>query len=172
MGADKVLKIVSGKRHKIADNYLSLNGAVKAPKAMGLGMGGTTLRSVFGTGKIKVKNSVAAVHGLVNEYTKACKTVRANWPMGLGKYLMDRLETSMLAKGVLQVDKISGKKGHYVYINGRSVGLSNKMNDFASLAARMSVYENVLAKLTSKLPSTSSKLHRMKNVAPPQWQGN
>merc|ERR1712054_609694 len=139
--ADKVLKIVAGKRHKIADNYLSLkaysvaaadkvtdytagkngrnlssigdllrtvalNGAVKAPKAMGLGMGGTTLRSVFGTGKIKEKNS--------------------------------------------------GKKGHYVYINGRSVGLSNKLNDFASLAARMSVYENVLAKLTSKLPSTSS----------------
>merc|ERR1711975_68507 len=205
--ADKVLKIVAGKRHKIADNYLSLkaysvaaadkvtdytagknghnlssigdllrtvalNGAVKAPKAMGLGMGGTTLRSVFGTGKIKVKNSVAAVHGLVNEYTKACKTVRANWPMGLGKYLMDRLETSMLSKGVLQVDKISGKKGHYVYINGRSVGLSNKLNDFASLAARMSVYENVLAKLTSKLPSTSSGMHRMKNVMPPQWQGN
>jgi phosphotransferase system IIB component len=205
--ADKVLKIVAGKRHKIADNYLSLkaysvaaadkvtdytagkngrnlssigdllrtvalNGAVKAPKAMGLGMGGTTLRSVFGTGKVKVKNSVAAVHGLVNEYTKACKTVRANWPMGLGKYLMDRLETSMLSKGVLQVDKISGKKGHYVYINGRSVGLSNKLNDFASLAARMSVYENVLAKLTSKLPSTSSGMHRMKNVMPPQWKGN
>merc|ERR1711934_649309 len=110
-------------------------------------------------------NSVAAVHGLVNEYTKACKTVRANWPMGLGKYLMDRLETSMLSKGVLQVDKISGKKG-------RSVGLSNKLNAFASLAARMSVYENVLAKLTSKLPSTSSGMHRMKNVMPPQWKGN
>merc|ERR1711959_687994 len=205
--ADKVLKIVSGKRHKIADNYLSLkaysvatadkvtdytagkngrnlssignllrvislNGAVKAPKAMGLGMGGNKIRSIFSGKAIKVKNSVAAVHGLVSEYTNACKTVRANWPMGLGKYLMDRLETSMLAKGVLQVDKISGKKGHYVYINGRSVGLSNKLNDFASLAARMSVYENVLAKLTSKLPSTSSGMHRMKNVMPPQWQGN
>merc|ERR1711871_1488018 len=176
--ADKVLKIVAGKRGRnlssIGDllRTVALNGAVKAPKAMGLGMGGTTLRSVFGTSKIKVKNSVAAVHGLVNEYTKACKTVRANWPMGLGKYLMDRLETSMLSKGVLQVDKISGKKGHYVYINGRSVGLSNKLNDFASLAARMSVYENVLAKLTSKLPSTSSGMHRMKNVMPPQWQGN
>merc|ERR1712093_187482 len=205
--ADKVLKIVSGKRHKIADNYLSLkaysvaaadkvtdytagkngrnlssvgdllraialNGAVKAPKAMGLGMGGNKLRSVFSGKAIKVKNSVAAVHGLVNEYTNACKTVRANWPMGLDKYLMDRLETSMLSKGVLQVDKVSGKSGHYVYMNGRSVGLSNKLNDFASLAARMSVYENVLAKLTAKLPSTSAGMHRMKNVAPPQWQGN
>merc|ERR1711975_22903 len=151
--ADKVLKIVAGKRHKIADNYLSLKAYSVAAAD-------------------KVTDSVAAVHGLVNEYTKACKTVRANWPMGLGKYLMDRLETSMLSKGVLQVDKISGKKGHYVYINGRSVGLSNKLNDFASLAARMSVYENVLAKLTSKLPSTSSGMHRMKNVMPPQWQGN
>merc|ERR1711881_738217 len=106
--ADKVLKIVSGKRHKIADNYLSLkaysdaaadkvtdytagkngrnlssvgdllrtialNGAVKAPKAMGLGMGGNKLRSVFSGKAIKVKNSVTAVHGLVNEYTNACK---------------------------------------------------------------------------------------------------
>merc|ERR1712093_334099 len=203
--ADKVLKIVSGKRHKIADNYLSLkaysvaaadkvtdytagkngrnlssvgdllraialNGAVKAPKAMGLGMGGNKLRSVFSGKAIKVKNSVAAVHGLVNEYTNACKTVRANWPMGLGKYLMDRLETSMLSKGVLQVDKVSGKKGHYVYINGRSVGLSNKLNDFASLAARMSVYENVLAKLTAKLPTKTTK--KIPNVLPPVWQGN
>merc|ERR1712072_261217 len=150
---------------------IALNGAVKAPKAMGLGMGGNKLRSVFSGKAIKVKNSVAA-HGLVNEYTNACKTVRANWPMGLGKYLMDRLETSMLSKGVLQVDKVSGKKGHYVYINGRSVGLSNKLNDFASLAARMSVYENVLAKLTAKLPSTSAGMHRMKNVMPPQWKGN
>merc|ERR1711977_212393 len=80
--ADKVLKIVSGKRHKIADNYLSLkaysvaaadkvtdytagkngrnlssignllrivalNGATHATKAQGLGMGGSSLRSVF-----------------------------------------------------------------------------------------------------------------------------
>merc|ERR1711970_1598586 len=99
--ADKVLKIVSGKRHKIADNYMSLkaysvaaadkvtdytagkngrnlssvgdllraialNGAVKAPKALGLGMGGNKLRSVFSGKAIKVKNSVAAVHGLAN----------------------------------------------------------------------------------------------------------
>merc|ERR1719253_2224837 len=142
--ADKVLKIVAGKRHKIADNYLSLKAysVAAADKVTDYTAGkngrnlssiGDLLRTVFGTGKVKVKNSVAAVHGLVNEYTKACKTVRANWPMGLGKYLMDRLETSMLSKGVLQVDKISGKKGHYVYINGRSVGLSNKLNDFASL---------------------------------------
>merc|ERR1711924_9048 len=82
-----------------------------------------------------------------------------------------KLEVSMLSKGVLQVDKISGKKGNYVYINGRSVGLSNKLNDFASLAAKMSVYEAVLAKLTAKLPTTT-KGQKVLKVLPPQWQGN
>merc|ERR1712072_292105 len=204
--ADRVLKIVSGKRQKIADNYLSLkaysvaaadkvidytakakgrnlssigdllrtvgmNGAVKAPKARGLGMGGSSIPSVFSSKKIKVKNSIAAVHGLVNEYVQACRTVRANWPLGLGKYLMDRLETSMLGKGVLQVDKVAGKSGHYVYMNGRSVGLSSKLNDFASLASRMSVYEAVLSKLTAKLP-TKTHTKKIPNVLPPVWQGN
>merc|ERR1711977_633084 len=80
-------------------------------------------------------------------------------------------DVSMLSKGVLQVDKIGGKKGNFVYINGRSVGLSNKLNDFASLAAKMSVYEAVLAKLTAKLPTTTKHQKTLK-VLPPQWQGN
>merc|ERR1711907_294680 len=140
-------------------------GAAHAVKAQGLGMGGNKIRSVFSAKTIKVSNS------LVNEYAGSCKLVRARWPMGLGKYLMDKLEVSMLSKGVLQVDKISGKKGNYVYINGRSVGLSNKLNDFASLAAKMSVYEAVLAKLTAKLPTTT-KGQKVLKVLPPQWQGN
>merc|ERR1712224_864660 len=204
--ADRVLRTVSGKRHKMADNYLSLKaysvaavdkvidytakgkgrnlssigdlvqtigalGAAHAVKAQGLGMGGNKIRSVFSAKTVKVSNSLAAVNGLVNEYACSCKLVRARWPMGLGKYLMDKLEVSMLSKGVLQVDKISGKKGNYVYFNGRSVGLSNKLNDFASLAAKMSVYEAVLAKLTAKLPTTT-KGQKVLKVLPPQWQGN
>merc|ERR1711981_1492254 len=96
-------------------------GAAHAVKAQGLGMGGSKIRSVFSGKSVKVGNSLAAVNGLVNEYAGSCKLVRARWPMGLGKYLMDKLEVSMLSKGVLQVDKISGKKGNFVYINGRSV---------------------------------------------------
>merc|ERR1711912_34993 len=126
-------------------------GAVKPPKAQGLGFGGDKVPTIF-TGKdIKVSNAVAAINGLVNEYSTSCAQVRARWPMGLGKYLLDKLEQSMLAKGVLQVDKVPGKAGNFVYMNGRSVGLSNKLNDFAKLASRMSVYEAVLAKLTAKL---------------------
>merc|ERR1711959_788532 len=173
--ADNVFKIMEGKRQKIADNYLSLKayavasadkvddyvskgkgralstvgamGAVRAKAAEGLGMGGSTLPQIFSGKEIKVSNAVAAINGLVNEYTKAALQVRQRWPMGLGKYLMDKLEESMTGKGVLQVDKVEGKSGNFVYINGRSVGLSNKLSDFASLAARMTTYESVLAKM-------------------------
>merc|ERR1712188_297208 len=133
--ADRVLRTVSGKRRNLSSigdliQTIGALGAAHAVKAQGLGMGGNKIRSVFSAKTIKVSNSLAAVNGLVNEYAGSCKLVRARWPMGLGKYLMDKLEVSMLSKGVLQVDKISGKKGNYVYINGRSVGLSNKLNDF------------------------------------------
>jgi len=146
--------------------------AVKAPKAEGLGMGGKILPPVFSGKDIKVKGAVARINGLVNEYATSAAQVRARWPMGLGKYLLDKLQVSMEGKGVLQVDKVSGKAGNFVYVNGRSVGLSNKLSDFAALASRMSVYEAVLAKLTSKLtvgPKTKPKAFSAK---PPEWQGN
>merc|ERR1711988_750013 len=148
-------------------------GAVKPPKAEGLGFGGDKVPTIF-TGKhIKASSAVAAINGLVNEYSTSCAQVRARWPMGLGKYLLDKLEQSMLAKGVLQVDKVPGKAGNFVYMNGRSVGLSNKLNDFAKLASRMSVYESVLAKLTAKL-SAPKKVARPSEVQakPPEWNGN
>merc|ERR1712006_77851 len=94
-------------------------GAVKPRPAEGLGMGGD-----------KVPTGKAPINGLVNEYTDSCKQVRERWPMGLGKYLLDRLEVSMMGKGVLQVDKVPGKSGNFVYMNGGSVGLSSKLNDF------------------------------------------
>merc|ERR1712167_178884 len=144
-------------------------GAVKPPKAEGLGMGGKTIPTIFSEKKIKVGNAVAAINGLVNEYSTSCAQVRARWPMGLGKYLLDKLEESMLEKGVLQVDKVQGKAGNFVYMNGRSVGLSNKLNDFAKLASRMSVYESVLAKLTAKLSVPKKKAKFF--AKPPEWQG-
>merc|ERR1711967_133113 len=95
--------------------------AVKAPKAEGLGFGGKVLPPVFSGKNIKVKGAVAKINGLVNEYATSAAQVRARWPMGLGKYLLD---------------KVAGKAGNFVNVNGRSVGLSNKLNDFASLASR------------------------------------
>jgi hypothetical protein len=203
--ADNVLKILEGKRQKIADNYLSLKayavasadqiqdyvgkgkgralssmgdllvtvgglGAVHAAKDNGPGMGGSTIPAIFSGESVKVSNAVGEINGLVDEYTKACADVRNRWPMGLGKYLLDKLEVSMSGKGVLQVDKVEGKAGNFVYINGRSVGLSNKLSDFSHLAARMSTYEAVLAKMTAKItvPRKPAKFF----VKGKEWQGN
>merc|ERR1712167_239770 len=94
---------------------------------------------------------------------------------GLGKYLLSKLEESMLEKGVLQVDKVEGRSGNFVYINGHAVGLSNKLNDFESLAVRMNKYEAGLAALTASL---SGKVHhlihtkKLVDVKPPEWQGD
>jgi len=80
----------------------------------------------------------------------------------------------MLAKGVLQVDKVGGKAGNFVFVNGRTVGLSNKLNDFETLAVRMVKYEAVLAKLTAALAGKVHKFNKKKliMVKPPEWGGN
>jgi len=145
-------------------------GPVKAKPADGLGMGGTELPSIFSGETIKVSGAVSAINGLNNEYTESCKDVRNRWPMGLGKYLLDKLETSMAGKGVLQVDKVEGKSGNFVFVNGRSVGLSNKMSLFSALAARMTNYESVLAKMTAHITSPEKRAKFF--AKPPEWEGN
>merc|ERR1711871_890977 len=148
-------------------------GALHAKPKQGLGMGGDELPSIFSGDTLKVSGSVAAINGLVNEYTESCNSVHMRWPMGLGKYLMDKLEQSMLDKGVLQVDKIEGKSGNFVFINGRSVSLSNKLSDFGELAASMSTYEQVLAKLTAKVvPPAPTPEQKPYYVTGSQWEGD
>merc|ERR1719473_2554431 len=144
-----------------------------ADKAEGIGAGSSTLPSVFTGKNIKVHNVADKMNGLVNEYTQLCNGVRMRWPMGLGKYLLSKLELSMLKKGVLQVDKVDNHAGNFVFINGRAVGLSNKLNDFQSLAVRMNKYESTLAKLTAHLSGKGRKLNQKPFRAnPPQWPGN
>merc|ERR1711881_555008 len=146
--------------------------AVKPQRAEGIGMGASTIPSIFTSKKVKVCKSINKINGLVNEYTSVINGVRARWPMGLGKYLLLKLEESMIKKGVLQVTKVSNHNGNWVLINGRAVGLSNKLNDFESLAVHMRHYEATLAKVTALL--AHSKKHIAKKqirVGPPEWQG-
>merc|ERR1711871_1580473 len=188
-GADAVMNTLEGNRQKIADNYLSLKAyaiavedkisdEVAKGKGRALSSIGDLLMSVGAMKDLPGKNVsppisgvVAAINGLVNEYAGLCAQVRMRWPQGLGKYLMDRLEMSMGTKGVLQVDRIQGKHGNFVYINGRAVGLSNKLSDFAALAARMSTYEDALSKLTSSLTLPHAAKKAKVYFSPPEWQG-
>jgi len=132
----------------------------------------STIRKIFTSGTIEIDNSVTKVNGLVKEYYQAVTGVRDRWPMGLGKYLLEKLEDAMVVKGVLQVDKIDDKSGNWVFVNGHSVGLSNKLNDFEGLAVRMGHYESTLAKLTAALSGKVAPVPEPIYVPAPEWKGN
>merc|ERR1711907_797740 len=180
MGAakDKVIDYRGKKKGSLSSigDLLATLGAldsVRIRSAPGLGLGGNMSPPLFSGKKIKQPKSLSKINGLVNEFTRSVGQVRMRWPLGLGKYLMDKLEEAMMSRGVLEVDKISGKRGNFVYINGRSVGLSNKLNDFSKLASPMGVYEGTLAKLTAQLTKSSKgkKPAGKIVVKPPEWQG-
>merc|ERR1712054_556782 len=175
---DKVIDYRGKKKGSLSSigDLLATPGAldsVRIRSAPGLGLGGNMSPPLFSGKKIKQPKSLSKINGLVNEFTRSVGQVRMRWPLGLGKYLMDKLEEAMMSRGVLEVDKISGKRGNFVYINGRSVGLSNKLNDFSKLAAPMGVYESTLAKLTAQLTKSSKgkKPAGKIVVKPPEWQG-
>merc|ERR1711907_297878 len=196
--ADNVFKLLNGKRQKIADNYLSLKayaavakggknrnlssvgdllttvGAlskIKVKATKGLGFGAKKIPLIFSGKKIAVKGSVSKINGLVTEYMKVLSEVRNRFPVGLGNYLMAKLETSMQGTGALEVDKVQDRAGNYVFVNDHAVGLSSKLHDFATLAVHMAHYEKALAQLTGKLAHHMAAGKSIR-VAPPQWQGN
>merc|ERR1712100_235300 len=146
---------------------------VKPQKAEGISPS-DELPEIFSGGTVKVDASVSKINGLVNEFTTTANSCRQRWPMGLGKYLLLKLEASMAKKGVLQVDKVEGHSGNFVFVNGHAVGLSNKLNDFEGLAVRMGHYEATLAKLTAKLSGKAHKAMPPKMVyaKAPEWEGN
>jgi hypothetical protein len=145
---------------------------VKPVKAEGVSEGSPTLKLIFSNKEVKAlgKGAVSKINGLVNEYITTMAQVRDRWPMGLGKYLLAKLETAMQGTGALEVDKVSDKAGNFVFVNGHSVGLSSKLSDFESLAVRMTNYEATLAKITGTL--ASKKGAGNVKVKPPEWQGN
>jgi hypothetical protein len=145
--------------------------SVKPQKAEGISAS-DTLPEIFSGGAVKVDASVSKINGLTNEFITVANSCRQRWPMGLGKYLLLKLEASMSEKGVLQVDKVEGHSGNWVFVNGHAVGLSNKLNDFEGLAVRMGHYEATLAKLTAALSGKVTKPKPPVYAKPPEWQGN
>merc|ERR1711988_2016530 len=131
---------------------------VKVAPAQGEGFGAAEIPLLFSGTEVKVDNSVSKINGLVNEYIKTMGQVKARWPMGLGKYLLSKLEIAMQ------------KTGNYVFINAHAVGLSSKLSDFEGLAVAMPNYEKTLASLTGTL--TTKKTAGQMEVPPPEWEGN
>merc|ERR1711908_17279 len=139
--------------------------------AEGVGFGLKSVKTMFSGESFSVDSSVTKINGLVNQYISQLGQVKERWTMGLGKYLIAKLEVAMQGKGALEVDKIEGKSGNYVFMNGHAVGLSSRLSDFEGLAVRMTTYEQVLAKMTATT-SFGKKAATKISVNPPEWQGD
>lgn len=136
-----------------------------------------SISSLFSGDAVKLDSSVTRVNGLVNEYTGLFQTSLAKYPMGLGKYLLLKMDRSMREKGILKVDKIQGKPGNHVMVDAHTLGMSHKMDTFETLAIKMHHYEAALAAMTAKLSGvTGGKLpgggEKPVRVPPPEWDGN
>merc|ERR1712054_113602 len=95
---------------------------VKVSKSEGVGAGAKSLPAIFGAKNVKAKNAVSSINFLVNEYTRTLTSVQQRWPMGLGKYLLAKVETNMQKSGILEVDRLPGKSKNFVFVNAQQVG--------------------------------------------------
>merc|ERR1712096_470263 len=143
--------------------------SVKVGRSEGIGAGASRIPMIFGGKKMKVKSSVSSINFLVDEYTRTLTQVQQRWPLGLGKYLLAKVESNMQKRGILEVDRISGKSGNYVFVNGQTVGLSSKLSDFAGLAVRMARYQKALTKMANKV-AAKAKASKRVFMKPPEWQ--
>merc|ERR1712036_188942 len=162
--ANKVFATVQQNRQKVADNYLSLKAYA--------GTAAEKIPMIFSAKKITVKNPVTKINWLVDEYIKLLSEVQQRWPIGLGKYLLSKVEANMQKRGILEVDRVAGKAGNFVFVNAHSVGLSSKLSDFEGLAVRMARYQSTLAKMTGKIARKHAKRAKKVFVKPPEWEGN
>merc|ERR1711924_433873 len=118
--ADKLFKTIQGNHKTIADNYLSFKAyAVTASSKI-------TQYVIKGKGK----NLSSLGDLLVNVAAMSSVTAKKAEGIGAGSNTLPAVFT---VKNV----KVSNHAGNWVFINGRAVGLSNKLNDFESLAVRM-----------------------------------
>merc|ERR1711959_781482 len=168
--ADNVFKAQQEDRQKIADNYLSLKAytaaaADKIADYLQKGKG----RNLSSVGDLL--NSISSVSGTRTKPAQGPGFGGDSIPLVFSGSEI-KVEIAMGKAGALEVDKIEGKAGNYVFMNAHSVGLSSKLSDFEGLAVRMADYESALSHLTSKLPNKKTAGKHETKVPPPEWQGN
>merc|ERR1712054_606730 len=175
---DKVQNYIAKGKGKalssIGDMLHTISGLsdVEPKPAAGLGFGSGHLLLPFSGKKIKIGTRPTKTNGLVDEYMSVMEQLKERWPMGLGKYLISKIELAMTKTGALEVDKIADRAGNFVFMNGHAVGLSSKLGAFEDLAVRMADYEDTLSKLTGKMAKLTVDKQTKSYVAPPEWQGN
>merc|ERR1711871_1631030 len=143
---------------------------VKTKPAEGVSAGAGELIAPFSGSIVPEVKEINKVNGLCDEYMQVYAAVRARWPYGIGKYMLVKLADSMTKEGVLRVGSKSGSSGQWVMMNAKTLGLSNKLDEFESIAVRITHYQDFLDKLSAKLPH--KKIVAPYSVPPPEYQGD
>jgi len=149
---------------------VSEGAAIKTKPAEGVAAGAGALVATFSGDIVPEVPEINKVNGLVDEYMEIFTSCQMRWPYGLGKYLLEKLSVAMTKDGVLTVGAKEGKSGQWVYLSGKAIGLSSKMDYLASIGARVHHYQDALAKLSAKLPKKA--VVKPLTVPPPEWEGN
>jgi hypothetical protein len=140
--------------------------------AEGVGFGGGKVPPIFGGDLITVSTTLTKANGLVDEWTKAMSMVRTRWPIGIGHYLLGKVQYAMQNEGLLTIGSISRADGQFVYINAHTVGLSNKLPELEKLATKTVDYQHALKHLTAKLPKKKKVAKKPFYVPGQEWQGD
>merc|ERR1712054_471608 len=143
---------------------------VKTKPAEGVSAGAGELIAPFSGSIVPEVKEINKVNGLCDEYMQVYAAVRARWPYGIGKYMLVKLADSMTKEGVLRVGSKSGSSGQWVMMNAKTLGLSNKLDEFDSIAVRITHYQDFLDKLSAVLPH--KKIIAPYSVPPPEYQGD
>merc|ERR1711975_149046 len=123
MGKGKGMNLSS-----LGDLLVSINqlSSVHVPMASGVGAGEGSIPNVFSGEAVKVDSKSSKINGLVDEYTGVTTQVRERFPLGLGKYLLLKVEEAMLGKGVLMVDKVADMAGNEATLSKLTAKMSAK----------------------------------------------
>lgn len=143
---------------------------IKTKPAEGVSAGAGELIAPFSGDIVPEVKEINKVNGLCDEYMQVYSSVRARWPYGIGKYMLVKLADSMVKEGVLRVGSKSGSSGQWVMMNAKTLGLSNKLDEFDSIAVRITHYQDFLDKLSAVLPH--KKIIAPYSVPPPEYQGD
>jgi hypothetical protein len=130
------------------------------------------------------KGSELLKAGLIVEFSELLAELRTRWRKGLGRYLLNKIESSMYSRvGILESKQtdMMGKRGligAIVRINSKAVGLQGgKAAGLDDFGVHINAYRRHLKELLAqvKLESNIVDLKALPaglKVDPPQWQGN
>jgi hypothetical protein len=149
---------------------VSEGSTVKTKPAEGVAAGAGFLTATFSGDIVPEVSEINKVNGLVDEYMEIYTSVSMRWPYGLGNYLLKKLSHALTKEGVLTIGSKDGSEGQWVYLSGKAIGLSSKMGELEAVGARVTHYQEALAKLSAKLPKKA--IVKPLVVPPPEWQGN